>query len=147
MKTPNSFGLKRQPFRVFVADQRVWIPENNVYFYPDVIVVPAEIELQLGRRDTIMNPVVVAEVLSESTQVRDRTTKFSSYRKILSFSEYLLIAQDRIYVEHFRKEKIQERDFWVYQSYDKLELVVNLSSVPVKFTLADLYDKVDFDLA
>lgn len=144
------FDLRRQPYRVFVADQRLWIPESKIYTYPDVMVVAGEIELQAGRRDTITNPVLIAEVLSESTEKRDRTTKFNSYRSIPSFAEYLLISQEQILVEHFRKEISSEEgrtesDRWIYQNYDQLESEITLSSIPVSLKLAALYDKVGFE--
>lgn len=136
---------KQQNHQVFIVDQRLWILESQVYTYPDVMVVAGELELQAGRRDTITNPVLIAEVLSESTEKRDRTTKFNAYGSIPSFAEYLLISQDRILVEHFTKERSGSSDRWIYQNYDKLESEINLSSISVTLKLADLYDKVEYD--
>ncbi|MEO1376698.1 MAG: Uma2 family endonuclease, partial [Cyanobacteria bacterium J06635_10] len=84
-----NFGLKRQPYRVFVTDQRIWIPKKRIYTYPDVMVVEGELELQEGRKDTITNPLMIIEVLSKSTRNYDKDEKFSAYRTIPTFQEYL----------------------------------------------------------
>ncbi len=86
------FALKRKPYRVFVTDQRLWIPERKIYTYPDVMVVADPLILQEGRRDTITNPSIVAEVLSKSTRSYDSDEKFAAYRTISSFQEYLLLT-------------------------------------------------------
>ncbi|MES1025552.1 Uma2 family endonuclease [Gloeocapsa sp. BRSZ] len=86
-------ALKGKPYRTFYADQRLWIADRNLYTYPDVMVVPRPLQLQIGRNDTITNPVMIAEVLPKSTQDYDRGEKFVAYRTIDSFCEYLLIDQ------------------------------------------------------
>ena len=90
-------ALKGKPYRTFSSDQRLWVPQLNNYTYPDVIVVAKPVELQSGRRDTITNPVLIAEVLSKSTKAYDRDDKFAAYRSIPSFQEYLLIARTAIF--------------------------------------------------
>ena len=72
-----NFALKRQPYRVFVTDQRLWIPEKRLYTYPDIIVIQGDIQLQEGRKDTITNPLIIAEVLSASTRNYDKDEKFA----------------------------------------------------------------------
>lgn len=96
-------GLKGKPCRTFYTDQRLWIPTRNLYTYPDVMVIEKPLQLQTGRTDTVMNPCFIAEVLSKSTQDYDHGGKFSTYRTIESFSEYLLIDQYSIHVEHYVK--------------------------------------------
>lgn len=90
--------LKQKPYRVFILDQRLWIPGANLYTYPDVMVVPKPLTLQPGRKDTVMNPSLIAAVLSPSTPNYDpcgickaaRSEKFVAYRTIPTFQEYLL---------------------------------------------------------
>src|SRR4028118_1329739 len=94
-----NFALKRQPYRVFVTDQRLWIPKKRIYTYPDVMVVQGELQFQEGRTDTITNPVMIAEVLSKSTAGYDRGDKFAAYRTIPSFQEHVLIEQYTMHVE------------------------------------------------
>ncbi|NJN88497.1 MAG: Uma2 family endonuclease [Leptolyngbyaceae cyanobacterium SL_7_1] len=136
-----NFAFKRQPYRVFMTDQRLWIAKRRIYTYPDVMVVQGDLQLQEGRRDTITNPVMIAEVLSESTEAYDRTTKFAAYRTIPSFQEYVLIDQYSIHVEHYYKTAPRQ---WIFSEYDE-EATLTLNSVPVELSLADLYDKVEFE--
>lgn len=134
-------ALKQQPYSIFVCDQRLLIPAGNLYTYPDVMVVPRPIELQDGRKDTIVNPVLIAEVLSDSTKDYDRGEKFIAYRSIPTFQEYLLISQDAPHVEHYVKQTANQ---WLFTEYDGLESVVMLSSIGVEMSLADLYENVEF---
>ena len=83
-----NFLLRRQPYRAYITDQRLWIPETNRYTYPDVMVIQEPMELKPGRADTLVNPIVVAEVLSKSTRGEDLGDKFAAYRMIASPMEY-----------------------------------------------------------
>ena len=82
-------ALRGKPYRLFSADQRLWIPDVKMYTYPDVMVALKPLEMQMRRKDTITNPCFIAEVLSKSTQNYDRSEKFASYRTIDTFQEYL----------------------------------------------------------
>ncbi|MGI0490749.1 Uma2 family endonuclease [Alkalinema pantanalense CENA528] len=77
-------ALRGKPYRIFGADQRLWIPDRNLYTYPDVMVVEKPLQLQTGRNDTVINPCFLAEVLAKSTQDYDHGEKFSAYRSIAS---------------------------------------------------------------
>lgn len=136
-----NFALRRQPYHVFVTDQRLCIPEKRVYTYPDVMIIRQPIELQVGRNDTVLNPLVIAEVLSKSTRSYDKDDKFAAYRTIPSFSEYLLIEQYAPHVEHYTKTEGQA---WLFREYDGLEATVSFQAFEFIIALADLYDKVDF---
>ncbi len=135
-----NFGLKRQPLDVFIADQRLWIPDRRIYTYPDVMVVGQPVELQEGRKDTITNPIVIAEVLSQSTRSYDKDEKFAAYRTIASFTEYLLIDQYTTQVEHYTKTEDQA---WLFREYKGLEATVSFQAFDFSMSLADLYDKVE----
>jgi Uma2 family endonuclease len=137
-----NFALKRQPYRVFVTDQRLWIPEKAIYTYPDVMVVQGDLQLQEGRTDTITNPVMIAEVLSNSTKSYDKIEKFEAYRTIPTFQEYVLIDQYSLHVEHYYKTN--EAKKWFFLEYERAEEFLPLASVPFQIELADLYDKVNF---
>lgn len=136
-----NFSLKRQPFRVFVTDQRLWIPDHRIYTYPDVMVVAKPIQLQEGRKDTVINPVMIAEVLSKSTKSNDRDEKFAAYRTIPTFQEYLLIDQYKIHVEHYYKTDLNK---WIFSEYQQEDAVISLVSIPFEISLADIYDNVDW---
>lgn len=134
------FAMRRQPFRAFVADQRLWIPEMDSYVYPDVMVTRDPLELLAGRRDTVLNPVLVAEVLSRSTGDYDRGEKFRCYRSIESLAEFLLIGQDAPFIEHY----VKTENGWLLQDVTGTDGKLALASVPVELELADLFDKVAF---
>ncbi len=136
-----SLGLKRQPYEVFHVDQRLWIPDANIYTYPDVLVLPKPLELQTGRKDTVMNPCLIAEVLSQSTQNYDRSEKFVAYRTIPTFQEYLLIDQYRIYVEHYVQTAAHQ---WLFSEYDDPTVTLTLRTLDIQIQIADLYENIDF---
>jgi Uma2 family endonuclease len=138
-----SFALKRQPYRVFVTDQRLWIPNKRIHTYPDVIITARQLEFESGRKDTIMNPVMIAESLSKSTRSYDRDEKFAAYRSIPSFQEYLLIEQYTIHVEQYYKT---DNNRWTFTEYNNADETISLNSIPFEIVLSDIYDQVDFDL-
>lgn len=106
-----NFVLKRQPYRIFVTDQRLWIPNKQIHTYPDVMVVNSPLEFLEGRKDTITNPLMIAEVLSKSTKAYDRDEKFAAYRTIPSFIEYILIDQYTMHVEQYCKT---DNNKWIF---------------------------------
>ncbi|MGA1265482.1 MAG: Uma2 family endonuclease [Prochlorothrix sp.] len=134
-------ALRKQPYSIFVTDQRLWIPEVDGYTYPDVMVTARPPELKPGRRDTVLNPILVAEVLSPSTEQKDRGDKFTAYRTIPALQEYLLIAQDKPQVEQYVKQGDHQ---WLLTEYRDLNARFILPSVGVEVALADLYEAVEF---
>jgi Uma2 family endonuclease len=132
-------ALRQQPYRVFVTDQRLWIPELQIATYPDIMVTPEPPQLMEGRKDTIVNPVFMAEVLSDSTAEYDRTEKFAYYRTIETFQEYLLVSQHKMYLEHFYKET----DRWIFNAY-KEETMINLSSLQIQVPTSEIYQRIQF---
>jgi len=137
-----NLAFKRQPYRVFITDQRLWIPRKRIYTYPDVMIIQGELQLQEGRKDTLTNPMMIAEVLSSSTEAYDRSGKFAAYRTIPSFQEYVLIDQYDRHVEQYYKTEPRK---WIFSEYDGEEAILSLNSVSFEISLADLYDKVDFE--
>lgn len=105
------------------------------------MMVAGEIQLQEGRTDAIANPVMIAEVLSGSTQGYNRGDKFAAYRTIPTLQEYLLIDQATTHVEQYARTDANK---WIFSEYDGLEGTFPLVSVPFNIELADIYDKVDF---
>ncbi|NJL90180.1 MAG: Uma2 family endonuclease [Coleofasciculaceae cyanobacterium SM2_1_6] len=141
LKSALKSGLQGQNYSIFAADQRLWIPESNTYTYPDVVVVPKPIELQPGRKDTIANPVLIAEVLSNSTKAYDRDEKFAAYRTVSTFQEYLLIDQTQPHVEQYRKQGINQ---WLFQEYKGRGATIMIESLSVELKLVDLYENIEF---
>ena len=138
-----NFAFKKQSYRVYMADIRLWIPEKRIYNYPDVMILVDEPEYFNNRKDIILNPQVIIEVLSKSTRTYDREEKFNAYRTISSFQEYLLIDQNRVYIEQLAKTGKKQ---WSWREYDLEDQAIALVSVPFEMTLIDLYNKVSFDL-
>lgn len=136
-----SLALKGKPYETFHVDQRLLIPEVRVYTYPDVMVLPKPIELQTGRKDTVINPCFIGEVLSKSTQNYDRSEKFAAYRTIPTFQEYLLIDQYRIHVEHYVKTAVNQ---WLFSEYDDPNINLTLNTFELPILIADLYENIDF---
>jgi Uma2 family endonuclease len=136
-----SLTLKRKPYEVFHVDQRLWIPAVSLYTYPDVMVLPKPMEMQTGRRDTVVNPCFIAEVLSKSTRNYDRGEKFVAYRAIPNFQEYLLIDQYKIHVEHHLKTAANK---WLFSEYDDPDITLVLSTLECQVQIADLYENIDF---
>jgi Uma2 family endonuclease len=133
--------LRGKPYRCFISDQRLWIPEPRIYTYPDVMVVPRPLQLQEGRQDTVINPIMIAEVLSQSTKNYDKDEKFAAYRTIPTFQEYLLIDQYAQKVEHYYKADVNK---WIFSEYQQPEDTVEFSSIPCVITLAELYEYIQF---
>ena len=106
------------------------------------MVTPGNLQLQQGRKDTITNPLIIAEVLSNSTRNYDKDKKFAAYRTIPTFQEYLLIDQYTIQVEQYFKTAQKQ---WIFSEYNELEETISLNSVDFQITLADIYDTVEFE--
>jgi Uma2 family endonuclease len=139
-----NFAFKGKPYEAFVTDQRLWIPRKRIYTYPDIMVIQGDLQFQEGRKDTLTNPSVIIEVLSKSTQNYDKGDKFTAYRSIPSFQEYILVDQYSIHVEHY--VKIQQRK-WTFQEYDEGDNTLVFASLPFEIMLTDIYDKVKFEPA
>jgi Uma2 family endonuclease len=133
--------LRQRPCTVYATDLRLKVHASGFYTYPDVVVVYGEPQFDDDQRDTLVNPTLIVEVLSESTQDYDRGGKFAQYRKIPSFTEYVLVAQDESHVEHFVK---QADGLWLLAETDRLEDVLTLSSIECTLLLSDIYEKVQF---
>lgn len=131
--------LKRVPCTVYPSDLRLKVSPTGLYTYPDVMVVCGEPRLEYLNGETLLNPNLIVEVLSPSTEEYDRTTKFSHYRTLDSFSDYLLVAQDAYLVEHHARQPDGE---WVCTEYRGLQAVVPPRSIGCELRLDEVYDKV-----
>ena len=134
--------LDDKPCRPYPGDFRLKIEAVNLYTYPDLSVICGETQLADGRRDTFLNPTLLIEVLSESTEAYDRGKKAEFYRTIPSLREYLLIAQDRPHVERYRR---QDHD-WLFTEYSALDEEVALESIGCTLSLAAIYKRVRFEV-
>lgn len=138
-----NFALRKTAYDVFMSDLRLWIPDRSLYTYPDVMVVETPLIFAENRQDTITNPIVIAEILSDSTEKYDRGDKFRMYRTIPSFQEYLLISQTAMQVEKFSKNEANQ---WVLSEYAEKDAKIVFNSFEFEIELDELYDRIDLDL-
>jgi len=131
--------LKNKPCELYTNDMRVKIQAANVYTYPDVVVVCGEPKFEDIFVDTLLNPTLIIEVLSDSTETYDRGKKFAYYRTLESFTEYLLVTQNEYRIEQYTK---QEDRRWLLSEARSLDEIVELGSIQCVLALKEVYDKV-----
>jgi len=136
-----NFQLADRPCKVYNSDMRVRVEEDGPYAYPDVSVVCGEAEFADEERDNLLNPTVIVEVLSPTTEAWDRGGKFERYQQRASLQEYVLIAQDRPRVERYARQGEEE---WLLTVTTGLAGRVSLSSIECELRLAEVYRKVTF---
>ena len=134
--------LEDRPFDVFMTDVRLWLPAYRLFTYPDMMVIKEPPKFYETRRDTVTNPVMIAEVLSDSTESYDRGDKFKMYRSIPSLREYLLISQHGMQVEQFVKN---DEGQWLLSDFEGEETTLQLRTVALELPLKDLYARVTFE--
>lgn len=122
-------------------EMKIWVKALDKFYYPDVTVLCNKPQFFERRTDAITNPVLIIEVLSGSTEARDRGEKFFAYQTLESLHEYVLVSQDKALVEQFIK---QADGSWKYLATIGLESVVKLESVNIELTLKEIYYRVDF---
>ncbi|MDM8557682.1 Uma2 family endonuclease [Candidatus Parabeggiatoa sp. HSG14] len=132
--------FKKRPCRVYVNDMRVKVSPTGLYTYPDIVALCDKPRFDDAQKDTLLNPTVLIEVLSDSTANYDRGTKFKHYRTLDSLKEYLLVAQDEYHIEHHVK---QENNQWLLSETSDLQEVIELPSINCHLALIDIYDKVE----
>ena len=130
--------LRGQGCEGYVADMKVRLAGSLRYVYPDLVVVCGEPEFQDEKEDVVANPLLVIEVLSDSTEAFDRGEKWNGYRRIPSLAEYVLIAQHRPQVERF----VRQGELWTYDSAEGLDAAVTLSSIGLTLPLHEIYEGV-----
>ncbi|MET0754046.1 MAG: Uma2 family endonuclease [Pyrinomonadaceae bacterium] len=133
--------LKGRNCEAYPADTRVFVPETGLYTYPDLVVVCGEPKFQDSVSDTLLNPVLLIEVFSDSTEGYDRGKKFQNYRAIESLQEYVLVAQDEARIEKYVKSG---DGFWVLSDAVGIKAEIKFDSIDCIIALKEVYDKIDF---
>jgi Uma2 family endonuclease len=137
-----SLQLKERECEVYSSDMRVKVELTGLYTYPDVTVACEHPQFEDGQLDTLLNPTVVIEILSDSTEAYDRGRKFAHYRKLDSLREYLLVAQDRCHIEHYVRQPDNQ---WLLSETDDPGGQVALPSIDCTLAMAEVYRKVRFE--
>ncbi len=130
--------LKNRPCEAYIADMRVKAAKARSYHYPDIAVVCGKPEFEDAHVDTLLNPTLLIEVLSPSTEAYDRGAKFAHYRKIASLCEYLLVTQDQPSIERY----VRQGDVWILSETVDIEATVALENIGCSLSLREVYDKV-----
>ncbi|MEK7671945.1 MAG: Uma2 family endonuclease [Bacteroidota bacterium] len=134
--------LKGKPCRVGAADKRVGIPQTGSYTYPDVIVLCGEPRQSPLDKDTLLNPSIIFEVLSESTESFDRGTKFAHYQQVSSLTDYILVSQTEYRVERFRKQPSGD---WLLSVFTLLGESVPFHDFGIELPLSEIYYLVELN--
>lgn len=135
-----SSQLKGRPCETYVQDLRVRVENTGLYTYPDIAVVCGKPQLADGHNDVLLNPTLIIEVLSPTTEAYDRGDKFAHYRRLDSLREYVLVAQDRARIERY----VRRDEAWILTEFSSLDEIVFLESIDCSLTLREVYDKVEF---
>jgi Uma2 family endonuclease len=133
--------LREKPCEVFPGDIRVQV-NPWIYYYPDIVAVCGTPHFEDKELDTLLNPTLLIEVLSRSTHKKDKGDKTEQYLSMESLQDYLMIAQDHPLVEHYQRQDV---DQWLLTRYRTLGATLDLLSIGCTLSLADVYDKVNFD--
>ena len=133
--------LLEKPCSVFSSDMKVKVSAIKKYTYPDIVVVCGDEQYEDENRDVLLNPLVIIEILSDSTEAYDRGDKFLHYQLIDSFSEYILISQYFCKVEKFSR---QRDDTWIYSKYINMKESLSIESLQSELLLSEIYRKVNF---
>ena len=137
------FRLKlNERCRTYVNDMKVWVESWKRFFYPDVVIVCGERKFYNNKRTAIENPILLVEILSNSTEAKDRGEKFRAYRTLNMFQEYLLVSQDKAVIEQFVK---QDDGSWKLWATIGLESTITLFSVGIELKFSDIYESVEFE--
>jgi Uma2 family endonuclease len=128
----------------FNSDLRIKVAPSGLLTYPDLSVICGPAEFVPGTNDTVLNPTVLVEVLSDSTEAYDRGTKFEHYRQIASLREYLLVNQKRPRIEQFIRQ-LDGR--WLLNEADGLDRSLDLPSLQISIALAEIFANVSFSPA
>ena len=139
--TEINIQLKDREYEVVISNMRVKTTPDISYFYPDVVVFCGEPDFEDDTFDTLLNPVVIIEVLSPSTEAYDKGEKFEYYKQITTLQEYILVSQDKVHVEHYQLQDMQ----WGLKEFHALQVTLTLSSIGCKLSLNDVYRRVNLD--
>ena len=134
---------------VYANEMRVSAPLTSSYFYPDIVVVCEEPRFEDDVFDILLNPIILVEVLSPSTEAYDRGEKFSHYRHLASLQEYILVSQDKVLVERYRRPQKHETapvtaEDWIFTAFQAFEDTLPLTSIQCELPLQEIYERVTF---
>ncbi|MDZ7401888.1 MAG: Uma2 family endonuclease [candidate division KSB1 bacterium] len=134
--------LRKKTCEVYPSDMRVKVTATGLYTYPDVVIVCGKPQFEDEKEDILLNPIVIIEVLSPTTENYDRGIKFTHYRTISSLTDYILVAQDNIHVEHYVRQSDRS---WLFSEYKSADEKIQIESIGCELLVAEIYEKVEFE--
>jgi len=134
--------LRKNNCEIYSNDMRVNVNATGLYTYPDVVVVCGSPQFEDDEYDTLLNPTVLIEVLSPSTEDYDRGAKFEHYRTIGSLSDYILVAQHKIHVERYVRQSDRS---WLFSEFKSAKDKFQIQSIGCELSVAEIYEKVEFE--
>jgi Uma2 family endonuclease len=139
---------RKRGCRVYASDMRTYV-RTGLYTYPDVILLCNKPQFEDNKFDTLLNPRLIVEVLSPTTETYDRTTKFDNYRTIEQFQHYILVSQKQCRVEHFSRiyddNLPSDRVLWAFEVVTAMDSVLHLPLLNCSLAMHDVYEDVEFD--
>ncbi len=136
-------ALKGHPCTTYNSDLRIRVDRTGLYTYPDASIVCGPLELADNQQDVVLNPTVLFEVLSDSTEAYDRGVKFGHYRQVESLREFVMVSQKEVLVERYQRNP---DNTWTLMESRGLDSQLELTSVGITIPLTEIYDKVDFSV-
>jgi Uma2 family endonuclease len=137
-----SSQMRGRACEAHMIDIRVKVSPTGMYTYPDIVALCGEARLEDDHFDTLLNPAVIVEVLSDSTEAYDRGEKFAHYRRLDTLREYVLVSQDKIRIERFRRDG----DDWTLSEVSDPDATLHLESIDCHVAVATIYEKVELNL-
>ncbi len=135
-----SIQMKGRPCKVYSSDMRVKVAATGLYTYPDIVALCGEAKFDDDQKDTLLNPTLIIEVLSKSTEGYDRGEKFEHYRKLQSLAEYILVSQEKHHVDHYVRQPDNQ---WLLSESSNPQDTIQLPSINCSLAIAEIYDKVE----
>lgn len=131
---------KNLPYLVSNSDTKIWIPPIETFYYPDAVVIFEKPEYYEGRKDVLLNPLLIVEVASSKTEAHDRGQKFMDYSYLPSFKEYLIVNQDKPLA---RLSNRTESDVWQLSAVEGLDAEIELKSIGCRIAMRDIYFRTE----
>jgi Uma2 family endonuclease len=132
--------LARRPRETYSSNMRVLVNRTGLYAYPDVFVVCGEPRFEDSEVDTLLNPTVIVEVFSPTTESLDPGKKFTHYRQLESLREFVIVADDEILVERY----LRRGDEWIFTDFRHLDDTLSLTSIDCHVPLREIYARIEF---
>ncbi len=132
--------LQKHKSDLYVNSMRVKL-SDNAFCYPDIVIVKDDPKFENLDTDILLNPTVIIEIVSKGTYAIDKTTKLEKYLSLKSVNEYLLVSEEKMFVEHYAKQGLKQ---WVYKIYDAGDAIISMESLLCKINISEFYTQIEY---